>query len=286
MKARPWPIIVLTILYLLGPVFSILVASYLMHMSPIKYLFLWLPRASYWSALSTFCLYPIAGVAIYLMKPWSYALFITITALTTYQDYAAWRAHPAVMGFPVLFGLTLINVAIVAYFALPSVRTPFFNRRLRWWESKPRYRMEIPAVLESDRGQTKCSLMNLSLGGGFIKSAKTLDTTAKSKLRFAIFNQTILVEARPVYRRARGTRGYGLEFVHTPESKQTIGRIMQGLALAGVKQSEQQNVWASFKDWVTALFRTGRGLVPEMPVYPVQNAKKTASLKTIEKNEV
>ncbi|OFZ52948.1 MAG: hypothetical protein A2428_10555 [Bdellovibrionales bacterium RIFOXYC1_FULL_54_43] len=283
MKARPWPIIVLTILYLLGPVFSILVASYLMHMSPLKYFSLWLPRASYWSTLSTFCLYPIAGIAIYLMKPWSYALFIAITALTTYQDYTAWRAHPAVMGFPVLFGLTLINVAIVAYFALPSVRTPFFNRRLRWWESKPRYKMEIPAALESALGQTKCTLMNLSLGGAFVKSAKTLDINAKTNLRFAVFNQTILVEARPVHRRSRGTRGYGLEFVHTPESKQAIGRIVQGLALAGVKQIEQQTIWASFKDWITALFKTGRGLVPEMPIYPVQNTKKNAPPKSVEK---
>jgi uncharacterized membrane protein len=86
-------------------------------------------------------LFPLAGLALMGVKKWSYPVFVgaqiySIYSHLTYEQYT-W---PYVSQVPFVSSLVLlfINTMVIIYFALPDVRKPFFDRSVRWWETRTR----------------------------------------------------------------------------------------------------------------------------------------------------
>ncbi|MCM2322192.1 MAG: PilZ domain-containing protein [Oligoflexia bacterium] len=274
MKTRPWPLILLALFYLAAPVLNLLMSASILHVPPGRYLVHLLRADSAWGLFTFFALPPIAGAAIWVMKKWSYPVFFLATLLLAFSNFQTWQSHPKQMGLPVLLLTYAVNLALVAYFMLPSVRKVYTDKRLRWWEAKPRFMLEIPALLKGTFGEKRCTLVDFSEGGAFVKSSRKLVSEGSLQLSFSFLGRSFEFEAKAVHYRSKGSRGYGLQFVHTDRSRGEAVKLATALrALERETPGRQPGPESAFSHWAVNLLRTGHGLVPEVPIQPVVEAK-------------
>lgn len=278
MKQRPWPIVLLAACQIVAPIWSVLVNAHVYQMSVSAYLqTIWVTQPL-WSLASFFLLVPLAGVAIYWMKPWSYPIFLVIMAYVSIDNYFTWRSSGDLVTVGTVLVVYALNILLVGYFLIPAVRTVYFNPRVRWWESKPRFEVRAELTLELvDRKEpatpqaapVSATLFDLSEGGAFVETLQEVSVGAKVRLRFALLGQSHEVEGRVVYRRPSGLVGYGVQFVFaSAEEKARFRRLARGLDFLGLpRRPERVQKWADFCAWLRRAAQ-GKDWLPELPRAP------------------
>ncbi|MCM2277305.1 MAG: PilZ domain-containing protein [Oligoflexia bacterium] len=266
MKTRPWPLVLLAAFYLIAPALNLAMSAAILHVPLAKYFVHILRTDTAWGLISFFLLPPIAAVAIWVMKKWSYPVFFAVTLLLAFSNFQTWQAHPRQMSLSLLLVTYVINLALVGYFLLPAVRKVYADRRLRWWEAKPRFDMNFPALLSGDFGEKKSLLVDFSEGGAFVKCSSKLPSDSPLNVSFRVLGRDFRFDARIVHRRTHGAKGYGLQFRHTPDS------LRQARSLAGIlKRLDLESAGrrpgpeSGFRHWFTRLMKTGQGWVPDVP---------------------
>jgi hypothetical protein len=267
MKSRPWPLVILALLQFLAPVFSIVVSAHLSHLSVLQY------TRSMWGVpwlqrLDFFFLMPIAGLAIYRPRRWSYPVFIGITAWVAFENFHEWRLHTQMIPLWLVLVLFAMDVALVSYFLLPAVRTVYFDRTLRWWETSPRYRIDIDCTLTDANGTVAGKIENLSSGGLFFKTTPALSGGDVREFRFDTFGRTVTVSGKVVHVREGDDVGYGVRFEHTPESRKALNELTRVLDQEALPRWPAKVSYSTrlteFKRWGIRLLTTGKGLLPEV----------------------
>lgn len=171
MNRRPWPVIVLAILQLFAPIVGLLITAALEGVEPLRFTKSFIYAKSWWELSIIFALLPIAGISIYLMKKWSYPVFLVVMIWTIYQNTKIWFSYyQQTMSIWIFVGIMFLNILAVTYYLLPAVRSIYFNNRIRWWESKPRFKVEIPGVIDYKNLTHPCLIRDISIGGAFIES--------------------------------------------------------------------------------------------------------------------
>lgn len=266
MRTKPWPIILLAIMYFLGPIFNTLAGALVMKISYWHYLVSFFKYNSLFDKVAMLTLYPLAGVAIYLCKPWSYPVYLFVMITSFYLNYQDFKHFSNIFTLPIFIMTVIFNVGLVSYFLIPSVRTTYFNRRVRWWESKPRFLIHLPALLDTPEGQKECELLDVSEGGAFIRLQDPLSPENLYTLHFSLFNRPLSIQARIVYRRHEGVAGYGLQFQFKEQEASQYRKLMKGLRLIGIDVRTPAPEWKeSLAQWFVQVMKTGKGLVPEIP---------------------
>jgi hypothetical protein len=264
MKTKPWPIVIIAILNFFGPIGSALLSSLLQKLSLWQYISI-LGQHPIDSGVPFLFLVPwIAALAIYSVKEWSYPVFLLTTVLETIHNVHQWRLYPNYISLPTLLGIQALNLALVSYFLfVPQVRVLYFNRSVRWWESKPRYgvnRAGIGTFPDGEKGLVR--ITNLSEGGAFVipskQNANVIDSVIHLKFRLA--KTTVAIDAKIAH---LGAQGWGLQFIHTVESHRSILRVLKSIRKSGAL-SARDAVQEPFGIWAKNLLRTGKGLVPEV----------------------
>jgi hypothetical protein len=286
MKTRPWPIVLLAVFHLLSPVVNELVIAWSQHLPLWKSLSLVYQNNSALRLFFGWGAVPIAGMALYMMKPWSYFVFLITEAAILIASFTAWRTPPSASAGPIV-GACLMNMAVVTYFSHSRVRAAYFNARLRWWEAKPRYLLQAPARAHGDFGAISGRVENLSVGGLFFQTSRRLRNGDRVKISFLVFNQKYEAVGHVVYHLTGPNHGYGIQFTHLMPGKKKIKRLVKGLSLMGVNLRNQSEPWhVSFAHWVKRLVFTGSGFLPEFPANALERgpraARKTPHLRLVQ----
>lgn len=267
MKSRPWPIVILALLNILAPVYNIAFSSYLSG-GPVPLYLKALFAQAKWYEVGLFLLaQPLAGVSIYLTQLWSYPVFIVLTLATVIANYLSYRTATDLFPLRVLIASFIVNVGLVSYFLIPQVRIVFFNRRVRWWESKPRFTLEIPCrVVVGPNDKRSCALHNISEGGVYLTPQGRLGARKTVQLQFNFMGRDYDFECKVAHRRRSGkVQGYGLQFVHNADSLEIAQNLARGLDYLGCASNRNPiPIKDSFVFWLTTLLKTGRGWVPEV----------------------
>ena len=273
MRHRPWPIVLLACLHFFVPIANLAYGAWLLNASFLDFAPYYFKHTPITEIMSTFCLPWAAGVCVYLLKEWSFALFHGIMLTILYQNYTLWRDYPGVFRLPFLVATYFFNIGIVSYFFLPAVRLSYLNRKVRWWESLPRYEVNAPAVVEIHSKRAKSKITNFSQGGAFITSREDLKKDAHIKLGFTLSGQSILISARVAHIKTVKPVGYGIEFEHTPTTKVAIRHMINTLVSEGARPTRyaERDIKNELMVWFMTLIKTGKGLVPEVPL-PTQQA--------------
>ena len=162
-------------------------------------------------------LFPLAGFALLSIRKWAYIFFLTVQCYAiythfTYQEFT-W---PYISKTPLLSSTLLlaINILIIIYFLIPAVRRPFFHRRLRLWETAPRFKINIPCKIETKLGTTlDCNLINLSKTGAFISSPTPFEMFENIIFNFTFYNFKFSLRGKVVNRHiSDNINGYGIKF--------------------------------------------------------------------------
>src|SRR6185295_9173146 len=180
MRRRPWPIVILALLQLLSPVLSVTLLAWKLQ-TPVRH-FVWM-LVKYGSASQLFELFGtslITAAAIWAVKKWSYPVFIGIFAWGAYSNFSVWHQYPQVYSLATLLAVNIVNLGLVSYFLVPAVSAAYFNPRLRWWESKPRYSVDLLGTLKFDPPDAPGSrfqevrITDISEGGVYLVSKEKL----------------------------------------------------------------------------------------------------------------
>ena len=264
MNRKPWPIVILAFFQIIAPVFGILLSSYLDNMSPYRYFKIYINVKPAWDIFEFFFLFPIAGFAILIMKRWSFPFFIVAMIWSIISNLKIWMSdYSENWGVWIIVLITVVNLAVVTYFLLPAVRRFYFNKQLRWWESKPRFKVEIVGIIEYKDLTHKCMIRDLSEGGAFIESDIDVSDKDQVNLQVSVLNKRFPINGIVVHKRASAPIGYGIEFKLNKEEKNIVTNLVRALQLLGCNVSRiEEPMLESFLSWLNGL-KSGKGIVPK-----------------------
>jgi Tfp pilus assembly protein PilZ len=107
---------------------------------------------------------------------------------------------------------------------------PYFFPNIRWWESDPRYRLSVPATLErTDMPFLAGDILDLSMGGCFMKLRSDLKQDEKVSICFTIFHVTVRCEGTIVWRTQSTVthpKGVGVKFMELDRDQRRALKII------------------------------------------------------------
>jgi hypothetical protein len=270
MIRKPWPIIILSLIFILLPFINITFSYIILqtHYSFIDYLYsLMVIKSNYLPFFNMVFPSLLAGFAIFKVRKWSYIVFlICMTWLSIDMIISlptAWTLNDLFL--TVLIPMS-INILYVSYILLPNVRAAYFNPKLRWWENKPRYVFKTDVLVFENENEIKGSMTNISEGGMFLELDGIIDTSKNIKVDFVALEIQFNLKAKIVYQR-EDKISCGIQFIElTKLDHKKLQILINKLDTLGVEVTRPIPVWTEdFINWVKKLFTSGKGLIPELP---------------------
>ncbi len=240
MKKRPLIFIILGIIHLLEPLSKILYLKIETGFSFSKVLENILAIEGLRTNFEFWFLFPIAGIALLTIKKWSYPVFVAVQFYSlishlSYEEYT-W---PYVSEVPILSSLILLifNIGMIVYFALPSVRRPFLDKTIRWWETYKRYAVNIPCefIALKNSSSFKGEILNISKSGVFATcNNNEVHINDELKVRFHFYNLNFSLKAIIVSKHSYTDKtGWGIQFEFNDwREKFNLSRLINILKLA------------------------------------------------------
>lgn len=158
----------------------------------------------------------LAGYGLWEMRRWGWYVFLFSNLWIGYEsiylvvNYS--ESHHKVLALA--FSL-LILIGIVLRVSR-EVRVPYFFPKIRWWESDPRYRLSVPAQMERQDGEAmKGEILDLSMGGCFVKLRNDLTQEEAISIAFDLFEMTVKIAGIVVWRSQSTVthpKGVGIKF--------------------------------------------------------------------------
>lgn len=258
MRKRPWPIIILAVLHALAPLGNIFFNS-LLSKVPVAVFWraLWLPDNR--GTLLIFTLVPILGaILIYLCKKWSYYLYIALMTLPFYFSFVEYLRKSTPLMAVALILFFVVNIVVVGYFLLPAVRRLYFDPRMRWWETKPRYQADFQCQVEFKDQQHWVEIKNISEGGAFLETSADFSEGDSLKLFFKDPQGVIALRGDIVYRRTTAPSGYGFKFDKASSKEPRLHEVIKKLETEGaIIQSRMPAPEETFAGWLKTLLASG-----------------------------
>lgn len=218
MKRKPLFIVILSILCLLEPLFK---ASYLMVFDQLTSPHNWRELFEAW------LVFPLAGLVIIRMRRWSYLAFLALMIHAIYTIlYHDEYTNSFIYGDVIAF----VSFGVLLFFLLPSIRRPFVDPTVRWWEPATRYRVHILCELLSPRGLLRTNILNISKTGVFLADLPSVRVGEKMLMDVIIFGEPHQFFLEVVNRHEiQGQRGLGakLVFASWPQRWAFYGLIRQ-----------------------------------------------------------
>ena len=212
----------------------------------------------------------IAGVATFSVKKWSYIvllLFVLWTVISGSMELYKYYGQLNVIQVLFVFVTPLIfSVVVALYFMIPTVKTTYFNKRIRWWEAKPRYQTDIDAEIRADNSDIAGKITNLSVGGVFLELDKALNIDELFRIKFQYEDFKIDVNAKVVFKKGN-ENAYGIKFENPdPESRGNLRNIIKAFKENKVELCRPIPLWdEDLKKWFFNVLKTGKGITPEVP---------------------
>ena len=171
----------------------------------------------------------LTGYALWEMRRWGWYLFVADGFLIAYlnavvvTDYG--ESHHKVVAF---FVSVLVQLA-VAYRVGREIRVPYFFPKIRWWESNPRYRLSVPVKLARMGSEIDGQILDLSMGGCFVKVRNDVALDELLSVSFEIFTFKVECQGTVVWRTQSTVthpKGVGIKFrPHTKPQKRALKQV-------------------------------------------------------------
>lgn len=178
--------------------------------------------------------FPLAGLLILKLRRWTYFGFLALLSynvfrIVTYERYS-W---PYYSDSPFAYNYLVVafSVVVFLYFLSPTARKPFFDRRMRWWETMKRYAAEADCKLRNEDSHFTSKVLNISKNGVFIQYSAFLPQGTVFLLRFEIEGESFDLPVEITSRHDYGERhGYGVRFLFPSfQERLRISRVVNRL---------------------------------------------------------
>ena len=209
----------------------------------------------------------ISAIAIYCVKKWSYPVFLLCMGWLLSQILLNLQhTNDSYLITMTVVAPLVFNIVLVSYFLIPAVKTTYYDPRVRWWEAKPRYIVDLKSEINYSGQKSSGKLANISEGGAFIESDLDIPLESDLKLSFEISNAEFELTSKVIFK-VPGKTAYGVQFDFQDkvERKQLIHTIRY-LKESGAEVTRPIPLWSDdLKSWFFKLLSTGEGFFPKIP---------------------
>ena len=180
MKRRPWILVILAVLHIFAPIGNIVLNGIWSRFGLIKYISVAIQPQNLQQNWFSIAAPILAGISIYLCRKWSFYAYLALISTMFYISYQGYkmRYYPISL-YSILF-VYVANALLVAYFLIPAVRQVYFDPRLRWWQTRPRYRIFTPGKYKSGNKTETGFIENFSTSTETLMQAKIRPITTHS----------------------------------------------------------------------------------------------------------
>jgi hypothetical protein len=216
MKYKPLVFRILSIFFMIEPLIKVLYFKALTHFDFNQIFDNLFSHHSLRDIFDFWLVFPLAGLMLLRLRKWTYFGFLALIgylffSIMTYERYT-WPYNSSSPLF-YHYGVVFFAIAIFTYFLIPEVREPFFNRKLRWWETKPRYQALIPGTLSVRNLTFETQILDISVTGAFVKDSDLLVLGDTYQLQFEYQGISIQVPVEVVSKHMINKQiGYGIHF--------------------------------------------------------------------------
>ncbi len=274
MLRKPWPIVILTIILLIIPISNILTTfilnSHKTNFSNFLYSLIYLPT-NHMKLANLIIPSLLAAFAVWSVKKWSYIVLLVCVCWISLNGFINLYTYYGNLNFLQIFfaiiSPIIFSVAITFYFLIPTVKTTYFDPKLRWWEAKPRYEVDILGHVGSEADTKEVQIQNISEGGLFFTSSHEFQLENTVKLKFNFNEEEFIIDSKLIFKRT-DINGYGVQFdfSNTPEELNRIKRGILHLNYSGAKLCRPIPMWnEDLKNWVLSLLQGKGSLTPNIP---------------------
>ncbi len=172
----------------------------------------------------------VVGYGFWEMRRWAWYLFVIVNLLIVYQNAVMVNEYGETHHKALSFIFSIIVLGLIVYRVAREVRVPYFFPKIRWWESDPRYRLSVPAKLEcAGTSLFSGDILDLSMGGCFMKLRTDLKQDEKVVLSFSIFQVSVRCEGTVVWRTQSTVthpKGVGIKFFELDRDQKRALKII------------------------------------------------------------
>lgn len=172
----------------------------------------------------------LSGYGLWEMRRWGWYVFVPvnfmIALLSVFLLVHYSQSHHK--------GLALIAWFCVLYFVVnrtkQEVRVPYFLPAIAWWESNPRYRISVPVVITRGGGERfDGEILDLSLGGCFIKVRGEVQEEEAIEVRFTVFGRDVICRGLAVWKTHGAVthpKGIGVKFQPHDRAQKRVMKVV------------------------------------------------------------
>jgi len=225
MPLKPWPIVVLPVLFFLAPLAIVLQAGITVNLPLFGSINIW-SRLSIidWIVLGT---YEVCALSIMSIRRlgW-FSLIIGEICLIAFNIMAI-IIRPSYSLIEVLF-FNVLLIAVGSFFFQPGIITLYFSPKLRWWKSLPRFKTDVSLVLhDREEGDFDLVTHDISETGCYVISDLRLRHGAVYDATILCFRHKLDVYVQVVRTgSAHEVPGYGFVFLNVDRRLRIILRAM------------------------------------------------------------
>lgn len=216
MRNKPFIFQLLSVLFFLEPLMKILYFKASTHFDFAIVMANVFSRSGFREVFDFWIVFPAAGIMLWKLRKWTYFAFLgvmtyLIFSILTYESYT-WPYNSESPLFYHYF-IIVLTIFTFAYFLVPDVRAPFFNGKLRWWESMPRYKTVIPAKVTGNKVTFQSEILNISQTGAFIQDSDHLSPGDVVSISFESEGLVLEMPVKIISRHViSSTPGIGVQF--------------------------------------------------------------------------
>lgn len=157
-----------------------------------------------------------AAVGLKKLTWYGWYMFLASNFMILYQTAVTLANYSHVQYKFLFFLATAFIQSILIYLVGRDIRVPYFFPRIRWWESDPRYKLSVPVHIKRNDGtDMEGEIMDLSMGGCFIKTHAYFTQDEVVSLSFTLFERSAACKGNVVWRAESGVthpKGVGVKF--------------------------------------------------------------------------
>lgn len=149
------------------------------------------------------------------MTRWSWNVFLVNSLFVAYSNALLVAKYSASQNKLLAF---LASIALLVGLILrvgKEVKVPYFLPRIRWWETNPRYKLVVPVKVERSESGFEGEILDISMGGCFVKTRTDMEQNERILVRFTIFGEPMEIGGTVVWRTQSSVthpKGVGVKF--------------------------------------------------------------------------
>lgn len=205
----------------------------------------------------TFILPIVLGIFTFIARRVSYFVVVAGSIYLVVRNLFVFAAANDSIPMSGMIALNLLFVFVIIYLSRRSTRAIYFNPKMRWWETSPRYVVGWDGSLgRGAKPAGKIRIRNIAIGGAAIETSESGFLPHESvNLEFRNGAESYRVKAGVVWEQpaAGTTRLVGVQWAEDKQSEENrrIRELIRELKENETPTTQPPDRWQDFKAWIS-----------------------------------